>query len=271
MLACWAVVAAVVVAAEAKPFHHYAPQVHDIAAAYEAYHQLWMSEAQRNSVAPMSLVPRLSRPRPGMRKAAAPKKAAPEAAAAEKPAQEKAAVEAEKPMAEEGNPKPAVAEKAVEAQPAVEEQTTPVATTEQPVQTTTVVVTTTEEAVQEVVTEMPMEDQTAAEARVSSKQVAPEQGLSRPTSATSMKTAFDDFFTRWNAERIRNSRPPVAMTIPEMRRQLLQQEQQRLAQEAAAAAPIDTTPAETPAPEPPVDILTVGHASSVPPVPVSVS
>lgn len=253
VLVCWAVVGTLVVAAEATAFRYVQP-VHDIAAAYENYHQLWMAEARRNSVAPMSPTQRIARPRPRMRlrKVAAAKKAEPS------PAQEKAATETEKVMAEEKAQKPMVAEKTTESQTAVEEQT-PAATTELPVQTTTAVEqTTTEQVIQEeITTQMPMEDQTPAEARVASKQVAPEQVLSRPSSATEMKNAFDSFFTRWNAERIRNSRPPVAMTIPEMRRQLQLQEQRRLAAQAVSSKPVDT-PAASPAPEPLVDTLTVG-------------
>lgn len=254
------------VAAEASPFRYVQP-VHDIAAAYENYHQLWMAEARRNSVAPMSPTQRLARTRarPGMRmrKVAAPKKADPTPVAAEKPAQEKAVTEAEKPVAEENIQKPVAAEKKTETQAVVEAKTA-APTTEQPIQTTTVAEpVTTEQAIQEeVTTEMMMEDQAPAEARVASKQVAPEQVLSRPSSAQDMKTAFDSFFSRWNAERIRNSRPPVAQTIPEMRRQLQLQEQARLAAQAAASKPVET-PAETPAPEAPVDTLTVGLCISV--------
>ncbi|XP_050712785.1 cell surface glycoprotein 1-like [Eriocheir sinensis] len=257
VLVCWAVVGTLVVAAEATAFRYVQP-VHDIAAAYENYHQLWMAEARRNSVAPMSPTQRIARPRPRMRlrKVAAAKKAEPSPVAAEKPAQEKAATETEKLMPEERAQKPMVAEKTTETQTVVEEQT-PAATTELPVQTTTAVEqTTTEQVIQEeVTTQMPVEDQTAAEARVASKQVAPEQILSRPGSPTDMKNAFDSFFTRWNAERIRNSRPPVALTIPEMRRELQLQEQRRLAAQAVSSMPVDT-PAATPAPEAPVDTLT---------------
>lgn len=245
-----------VVETKAKPFSFVQP-VHDIAAAYEAYHQLWMSEARRNAVAPMSPTSQLARPRAGMRKMAVLKKVTPPAVAVEKPAQEKAA-ETGKIVAEE---KSAVAEKTNESQAAVEEQTT-VVTTEQTPQTTVAVEQTTTEQVnqEEVTTQMPMEDQTAAEARVASKQVAPEQVLTRPTSANDMKTAFDDFFTRWNAERIRNSRPPVAMSIPEMRRQLVLEQQSRLVEQPASSKPLDT-PAETPAQEVSVDTLPVGfHA-----------
>lgn len=259
MLVCWAVVGTLV-AVEATAFNYFQP-VHDIAAAYENYHQLWMAEAQRNSVAPMSPTQRIARPRPRMRlrKVAAAKKAEAAPVAAEKPVQEKAAAETEKMMAEENPQKPVVAEKPTESQTAAAEPT-PAATTEAPVQTTTATEpVTTEQAVQEeITTQMPVEDQTAAEARVASKQVAPEQVLSRPSSATDMKNAFDSFFTRWNAERIRNSRPPVAMSIPEMRRQLQLQEQRRLmAAQPVSSDPVDA-PAATPAPEAPVDTLTVG-------------
>ncbi|MPC21606.1 uncharacterized protein LOC123504957 [Portunus trituberculatus] len=245
ILTCWGVVAALVVAAQGKPFRSPA---FDIARAYENYHNLWMSEARRNSVAPMSFGQQVARTWPQNKAAVA--RLAQSAPVAEKPPQEqaKAGTQAEKGKAGQN----------VQQSATTEQQTTEMTTemaTEMP---------TTEQTIQEeMTTEMQMQKQTA-QANVetkAAKKPEPSQPRRQPTTPTSrpatMRSAFDTFFNRWNAERIRNSIPPVATPIPPL--------SSFYKQTLFANEPVTTKSVDRPAKatEATVDTLTQASASEV--------
>ncbi|KAK8397895.1 hypothetical protein O3P69_004593 [Scylla paramamosain] len=243
VLTCWGVVAALVVAAQGKPFRSPA---FDIARAYENYHHLWMSEARRNSVAPMSFSQQVARTWPQNKAAVA--RLAPPAPVAEKPPQEqaKAGTQAEKGKADQKVQQSATAEQ--QTTEMTTEMATEMPTTEQTVQ-------------EEMTTEMQTQKQTAqasADTRAA-KKPEPSQQRTQPATArpTTMKSAFDTFFNRWNAERIRNSIPPVATPIPPLSSFY---KQTLFAKEPVTTMSVDR-PAE--ATEATVDTLTQASASEV--------
>ncbi|KAG0724936.1 hypothetical protein GWK47_039556 [Chionoecetes opilio] len=253
VLTCWGVMAALVVAVQGKAF---APPTFDIAAAYENYHNLWMSEARRNSVAPMSVNHQIARQWPRMRSAI--RKAATPAPVAEKPPQAALAAvsETKKAAADQTTQEPAVA---------TEQQTENQMPTEQPTPEPTTEMATTE---MPMVTEAPQQPTTAGTS-APNKKASPQQQTSqqataltprrrRPTQRpTQMQTAFDNFFDIWNYERIRNSKPPVATPIPPLSRPFpnLRQTKQRKPMARPVDPPAQAT-AKTPASKAPVDTLT---------------
>ena len=194
---------ALVVVVEGKPYH---PPAFDIAAAYERYHQLWITEARRNAVAPLSISQQVARSRPG--KQSAVTKVAPPAPVAEKPPQEQLTSEKEKAMVDQRNQEQMVTEQQTEMMTEVQTQ-----------ETVAVEPTPTESSVIEEMTTVPTQETTQNTnqmMRSTKKQSSLQQQSLAPTArpATNMKTAFDNFFTRWNSERVRNSIPPVATPIP---------------------------------------------------------
>lgn len=251
VLTCWGVVAALVVAAQGKPFR---PPAFDIARAYENYHNLWMSEARRNSVAPMSFGQQVARTWPQNKAAVA--RLTPSAPVAAKPAQEqtKAGTQMEKGKADENAKLSAAAEQ--QTTEMTTEMATEMPTTEPPTEATTGNPTQRQTQKQT----QKQRAQTSADTRAAKK---PEPAQRRAQSATptarptTMQSAFDTFFNRWNSERIRNSIPPVATPIPPLSSFY---KQTLFAKEPVTTKSVDR-PAETT--EAAVDTLTQAAASEV--------